>query len=72
MCGGAWRQEGREESIYFLIFKKCLLNFEREMGTETEHKQGGAEREGDRGSEAGSVPTAEGPMLGSNSRTLRS
>ena len=31
----------------------------------------GAEREGDRGSEAGTVLTATSPMWGSNSRTVR-
>ena len=40
---------------------------------EKEHVSGGgAEREGDRGSVVGSVPTAESPMKGSNSRTVRS
>ena len=33
---------------------------------------GGAKREVDRGSEAGSVPTAESPMWGLNSQTVRS
>ena len=33
---------------------------------------GEAEREGDRGSEAGSALTAVSPMQGSNSRTVRS
>ena len=32
----------------------------------------GAERDGDRGSEAGSVLTAESPTQGSNSPTVRS
>ena len=40
---------------------------------EREHKQGwGTEREGDRGSTAGLVLTAENPMQGLNSRTMRS
>ena len=34
--------------------------------------KGGTEREGDRGSEAGSGLTAESLMWGSNSQTLRS
>ena len=34
--------------------------------------RGEAEREGDRGSEAGSVLTADNPMHGSNSKTVRS
>ena len=33
---------------------------------------GGAEREGDRGSEAGSALTAESPIWGSNSRIVSS
>ena len=44
---------------------KCLFLREREGG-------GGAEREGDRGSEAGSVLTGQSPMRVSNSRTMRS
>ena len=42
-----------------------LFIFEREWGRDRE-------REGDRGSEVGSVLTVESPMQGSNSRTVRS
>ena len=67
---------------FFLVI--CLLDFiflhdyffnvylflrERERAHES---RGGAEREGDRRSEAGSALTAESPMCGSNSRTMRS
>ena len=50
-------------------FKKKVYLFLRER----EHtSQGGAEREGDRGSEAGSALTADSPTWGSNSETVRS
>ena len=46
-----------------------MFIFERERESVSE---GGAESEGDRGSEAGSVLTADNPMHGSNSKTVRS
>ena len=53
---------------HFTIFKKFLkfIYFERARDG------GGAEREEDRESEAGSVLTAESPMRGSNLQTVRS
>ena len=50
------------------------LFFERKRERERERERtnkGGAEREGDRRSKAGSMPTAETPMWGSNSQTVR-
>ena len=47
-------------NVYFFIFEGESMS------------RGGAEREGDRGSEADSVLTAESPMWGSNSQTMRS
>ena len=55
--------------LFFFLILFCLFIFERECVHE--HGQG-RERGGDRGSEAGSVPTAESLMRGSNSQTLRS
>ena len=50
---------------FYNYFFDVLLNFERAQA-------GKGQREGDRGSEAGSVLTAESPMWGLNSRTVRS
>ena len=56
--------------IYWVKFKKIMfIYFERERQSMS---WGGAEREEDRGSEAGSVLTAESPRWGSNSQTVRS
>ena len=56
----------------FLFFLSYLFIL-RQRGKEREREWGrGREQEGDRGSEAGSVLTAESPMWGSNSRTTRS
>ena len=52
--------------MFFLNIKKIFLMlfiFERERERES---RGGVEREGDRGSEAGSVLTAQSPMWGLN------
>ena len=54
-----------KNAFYLFSFNVCLFLKERES-------RGGAEREGDRGSEGGSVLTAGSPMRGSNSRTTRS
>ena len=51
------------------FFLKCL--FLREIDNACVHGRG-AEREGDRRSEVGSVLTAESPMQGLNSQTMRS
>ena len=48
-------------------YSRVFSFFEKERENE-----GGAEREGGRRSKAGSVLTAENPMRGSNSQTLRS
>ena len=53
--------------LFLLYTYKCLFIFER-----VSKSQEGAEREGDRGSEVDSVLSAESPMRGSNSHTLRS
>ena len=57
-----WLQTMKEESRFNVLFI-----FERQRVS-----RGGAEREGDRGSEAGSALTATSPMRGSNSPTERS
>ena len=59
-------------SFYFQllgIFKKYFLFFERKRASMS---RGGAERDGDRGSKAGSVLTASSPVWGLNSWTMRS
>ena len=59
-----------DKHFFFVMFI-----FERERETEREREsanRGGAEREGDRGSEMGSPLTAKSLMWGSNSRTVRS
>ena len=43
--------------FFVCVYFKCLFIFERER-----ESRGGAEREGDGGSEAGSVLTAQSPM----------
>ena len=50
---------------YLFIFK--FIYFERERMT-----RGGAEREGERESQAGSAPSVQSPMWGSNPRTVKS
>ena len=55
------------QAPYLFIFK-CLFIFGRER---MRMSGAGAEKEGGQGSEAGSVLTAESPMRGSNSRTMR-
>ena len=57
--------KSREERFLFFNFFKCL--FLRES-----MNRGGAEREGDRGSQAGSTLTAESLMQGSNALIVRS
>ena len=60
------------EGLFFLFFK-CLFIYllrERERERERDHEQGKSRREGDRGSEAGSVLTAESPAWGLNSQTV--
>ena len=52
-----------------LFLNKCLFIFERERGSVN---GGRAEREGNRGPEAGSVLTAVSSTQGSNSRAVRS
>ena len=48
-----------------------MFIFERES-VSMRGQGGGAEREGDRGSEVGFVLTAESPTWGSNTQTVRS
>ena len=73
-----YRVESQMSAVYFqemLFFLSLFIYFkkERERGRERERPSGeGAEREGDRGSEAGSVLTAESPLQGLNSQTMRS
>ena len=55
--------------VLLFFFFECLFIFERKRERERESRGGGAEREGDRGSEVSSVLTAESPIRGSNSRT---
>ena len=59
--------------VFFLqkIFK-CLFLREREREKQSMSRGGGAEQEGDTGSEAGSRLTAQSPTRGSNSQTTRS
>ena len=52
--------------------KIFLINIHLFLRERDRKLMGGVEREGDRGSEAGSKLTAEGPMQGLNSQTLRS
>ena len=54
---------GELEGCFFFKF----IYFEKEKETAS---GGGAERDGDRGSEAGSMLTEESPMWGSNSQTV--
>ena len=58
-----------EGICFFNVY--LLLARERERETESVSR-GGAESEGDRGSEAGSVLTAESPTWDSGSQTVRS
>ena len=48
-----------------------IIYFERERKRESKQRRG-REREGARGSKVGSAMTAESPMQGSNSPTVRS
>ena len=66
-----------EVAIFLKFFFKCIYLFlrerERETETETERmSRGGAEREGDRRSEAGSLLTADRLMRGSSAPAVRS
>ena len=54
--------------IISILFKCFIYFWERKRERMSRE---GAEREGDRGSEAGSLLTAESPMWGSNPRTVR-
>ena len=59
--------------LFCCLFKQCLFIFERERERDkVRTSQGGAERGGDRESEAGAALTAQIPMWGSHSRTTRS
>ena len=51
--------------IFFLFLKNIYFG-------EEEHKWGRGRERGDRGSEAGSAPTAESPTQGLNPQTARS
>ena len=81
---GMWREEEKSEAscldswsstptsvcFYFYLFK-CLFIYFRESERETA-SGGGAEREGERESTAGSERSAQSPTWGSNPRTVRS
>ena len=54
--------------VCFNVFISFIFERERARG----RMSGGEHREGDRGSEVGSMLTADSPTWGSNSRTVRS
>ena len=56
-------------SLFF--FNVYLFNFEGERQSEREQRRG-REREGERESQAGSAPSAQSPIWGSNSQTVSS